>query len=66
MGDNVEMDTYPFKWEQISSESHRAQVIGGWIVSLACYSGASNPVAVSMVFIPDAFHEWKIQKPEGT
>lgn len=45
--------------------THRAKVIGGWIVKNMCWAdspgGKDSPVqSESMVFIPDPNHEWEI------
>lgn len=37
----------------------RMRVIGGWIVNNRCIL---SPMLDSMVFIPDANHEWVIEK----
>ncbi len=63
-----------FEWEVIShhhspriggSNTHRAKVIGGWVVSNDLYTDAANignerNLTSSMVFIPDPEHNWEI------
>lgn len=43
-----------FHWEPIASDELRAKVIGGWVL----WNGENG----HMVFIPDQFHEWEIEK----
>lgn len=62
-----------FEWENIhanhvakigGSNTARARIKGGWIVSLDLYTsekeGTNRNVSTSMVFIPDPKHEWSI------
>ena len=54
------------KWEDLSKTTQRLKIFGGWIVSRDIYrghnwtSGASDSCSISLVFIPDPFHWWKI------
>jgi len=57
-----------FKWERISgslngaSGTHRAKVIGGWIVeSMYSYEEEEGGNALSSIFVPDPNHEWDIE-----
>lgn len=63
-----------FEWEKIhenycikvgGSNTHRAKVFGGWIVSYDLYTdvlhkGNERTMATSMVFVPDSEHSWVI------
>jgi hypothetical protein len=57
-----------FEWEMIDNNTvdkkhfaitHRAKVIGGWIVHNA--TKLPNVGSESMVFIPDPNHEWTLE-----
>ena len=45
-------------WESVSSDGRaatdRASVPGGWLYRATAYSSDANPIAVALVFIPDA------------
>ena len=49
----------PFKWEQISPDTQRVEVIGGWLVSR--YTQNVNGVSEALVFVPDPNHEWRVK-----
>lgn len=60
-----------FDWELIYSRkdrsfTSRAKVIGGWLVQHTEVTNISDdgnePISNSMVFIPDPFFEWKVEK----
>ena len=48
-----------FNWEKCggSSSTTRVKVIGGWMVSYV----HTASYAVTMVFVPDPHHEWRIK-----
>ena len=51
-----------FLWEALwdnrhNSATHRAKVIGGWIVHSVV---GNSEIGTSMVFVPDPNHEWEI------
>jgi hypothetical protein len=54
------------KWEEIASNTYRLKVYGGWIVYKKTWKehtwggGASDAVALGMVFVPDPNHEWML------
>ncbi len=55
-----------FEWEQIShvngdSCTERAKVLGGWLVKVIQF-GLVNDSAMSVTFIPDKDHKWKVDK----
>jgi hypothetical protein len=60
-----------FEWEIISGEemgheengtmTFRAKTIGGWLVNSYTWGGFDQGCE-SMVFVPDAKHEWEITK----
>jgi len=60
--EKVNKNKIPLEWENIFSSvninSHRAKVIGGWIVNnnTVLY----DHVGESMVFVPDPEHLWEI------
>ena len=45
-----------FKWEKIVPGTHRAKVIGGWILNVF-----NENTGEALVFIPDPNHEWEVQ-----
>ena len=53
------------KWEDLTLTTSRLKVYGGWIVTRKIIqghswgTGASDAVALGMVFIPDPKHKWK-------
>lgn len=58
-----------FEWETIHhnhvDDKHftytdRAKVFGGWVVNSRTCAG--NKAHESMVFVPDEFHDWTIEK----
>jgi hypothetical protein len=54
-----------FEWEQLKKNTFRARVPGGWVLknvigSRSPHGGVSD--AVALVFIPDRYHEWKVEK----
>lgn len=53
-----------FEWELLEgygyNSTHRAKVIGGWIVKKNDIE--KEGLAVSMVFIPDANHKWNLEE----
>lgn len=56
-----------FEWETIkydrdSAGTYRAKVIGGWLVKSRTGHFAASPRSETMVFIPDAKHEWTIEE----
>ena len=51
-----------FKWEDISGLTSRAKVFGGWIVHKGSLDRVLKTQSESMVFVPDAKHEWKINQ----
>lgn len=57
-----------FEWEQINisknSASERVKVINGWIVRMVSWSHTESHTSFSesSVFIPDAKHEWEIDR----
>jgi hypothetical protein len=64
-----------FEWEKIynahntegGTNTYRARVIGGWIITTNTYTnilndGNERSISESIVFIPDAKHEWEIDK----
>ena len=57
---------YPREWEEVNSNTWRLRVPNGWLVCHdaipTSYSGLS--AAVSMVFVPDAGHTWKLAPEE--
>jgi len=50
----------PFEWEEIGNFTHRAKVIGGWIVR-----STWSDTAESMVFIADKDLEWRVIEPKA-
>ena len=64
----LKMSVIEFKWERVSSDTLRAKVIGGWVVTSEGYSTETGDViSSSMVFVPDPDHEWKFsfwKKPD--
>lgn len=64
----------PFTWERINnfyqkkvggSNTHRAKVYGGWLVSLESYTdvlhqGNERSLTVSLCFVADPEHKWEI------
>ena len=44
--------------ERISGSFHRTAVPGGWLIVLESREVSGDTVGSSMVFIPDAKHEW--------
>ncbi len=58
-----------FEWEEIASttklhsgfRTHRAQVIGGWIVKNLVWHDDTETQSESMVFVSDFNHEWEIE-----
>lgn len=55
-----------FEWEHILVEDYsittRAKVFGGWIVKYQ-YESSDDFDSISMVFVPDANHEWEQPDP---
>jgi hypothetical protein len=57
-----------FEWEEIAradesgaySYTYRAKVLGGWLVKERAGARASISVSVSLVFIPDKDHKWRV------
>lgn len=59
-----------FEWEMLSSENyfmgymmstHRAKVLGGWLVLNRNYcNGKETSISESMIFIPDPEYKWVI------
>ena len=51
-----------FEWETINEASgyctHRAKVLGGWVILHVSYDDLNESLA--MVFIPDPHHAWKV------
>ncbi len=56
-----------FEWERLyrtsdrSAGTDRAKVFGGWVVVDWIQSGETNSPATSLVFVPDAKHEWVVE-----
>lgn len=50
-----------FEWEEIDTNTQRAKVIGGWIITYS-FMFADG---VAMQFIPDPLHTWQIDKGEA-
>lgn len=54
------------EWENLTETTQRLRVYGGWVVSRKVSKGhtwgdgASDAIALSLVFIPDPNHEWTI------
>jgi len=48
-----------FEWEQLTPETQRAKVIGGWLVSR--YTQDVDGVSEAIVFVPDPNHEWRVK-----
>jgi hypothetical protein len=54
------------EWEILTETTQRLMVFGGWIISRRVSKGhtwgqgASDAVALSLVFVPDPTHEWAI------
>lgn len=49
-------------WEKLDETTHRAKVIGGWLVrhnTVEC-TNKRTCISDSMVFLPDRDHEWHI------
>jgi hypothetical protein len=46
-----------FEWEEIANNEYRLKVINGWIYRRVEGYGNAN-----MVFVPDKYHKWEIEK----
>jgi hypothetical protein len=58
------MTKYEFKWEEISEETYRARIMGGWLI---LHKSSNNKgVSESLTFCPDRHHEWIILPPKQT
>lgn len=59
------MKKIKFEWEEMCDQyTHRAKVIGGWIVRSYNFLSDDNSfgsVSECLVFIPDPKHEWEIE-----
>lgn len=59
-----------FEWEELKklisgprgSTVYRAKVHGGWIVNTYSWDQELKSTTESMVFVPDAQHEWSIDE----
>jgi len=59
-----------FKWERISNNTYRAQVVGGWLVNDIVIQTTRTPefwstatrkaVGNALCFVPDPKHLWNI------
>lgn len=53
-----------FEWKEICKDkyqlTHRAKVIGGWLVRHRELFGESDGECLSMVFVPDPTHIWEV------
>jgi hypothetical protein len=50
-----------FAWEVLDETTHRAKVIGGWIVR-SQWGQPKTGLALTSVFISDRDHEWCLPK----
>lgn len=48
----------PFEWEEVSRNTWRAKVHGGWIVK---HMSMTTDMQAGMIFVPDSIHEWEIE-----
>ncbi len=56
----------PFEWEDICPSTSRAKVIGGWLIRTFImfdnhdFYSPEKSSSVTMVFVPDPFHQWEV------
>ena len=54
------------EWEKLTKTTQRLKVYGGWVVSREVYTGhkwvtgASDSIALGMLFISDPKHKWRV------
>ncbi len=55
-----------YVWEMVDCETERMKVHQGWLVYRVRDNGGSSEssfqVSTSMVFVPDAEHQWELPK----
>ena len=51
-------------WEKIAEGTERLKVYEGWLVRTSMYAtfGTSGGLDVGLVFVPDPFHNWELEK----
>ena len=53
-------------FEKIDNYRARAKILGGWLVeTMLCVSDSSgdcSPKSIAICFVPDALHEWELEK----
>jgi hypothetical protein len=64
-GYDQKMSLIPFRWESLGdgrylASTHRAKVVGGWLVHSVVGDGSEGAIAGSMTFVPDPNHDWMI------